>query len=48
MPTLRLLIDPPATGAWNMAVDEAILEAVGSREVLPTLRVYAWDPPCLS
>jgi lipoate-protein ligase A len=31
-----------------MAVDEAILEAVGRGEVLPTLRLYAWDPPCLS
>lgn len=31
-----------------MAVDEAILEAVGEQAVLPTLRLYAWDPPCLS
>jgi lipoate-protein ligase A len=44
----RLLLTPPARGAWNMAVDEAILEAVGHRDSLPTLRLYAWDPPCLS
>lgn len=31
-----------------MAVDEAILEAVGSQSALPTLRLYAWEPPCLS
>lgn len=31
-----------------MAVDEAILEAVGREEVLPTLRLYRWEPPCLS
>ena len=31
-----------------MAVDEAILESVGRHEALPTLRLYAWDPPCLS
>ena len=31
-----------------MAVDEAILEAVGSGTSLPTLRLYAWQPPCLS
>lgn len=31
-----------------MAVDEAILEAVGRSESLPTLRLYAWDPACLS
>jgi lipoate-protein ligase A len=44
----RLLITPPSPGAWNMAVDEAILEAVDQEAVLPTLRFYAWEPPCLS
>jgi len=44
----RLLQTPEASGAWNMAVDEAILEAASRREVLPTLRLYAWNPPCLS
>ncbi len=48
MDTWRLLITPPARGAWNMAVDEAILEAAGRGEALATLRLYAWDPPCLS
>jgi lipoyl(octanoyl) transferase len=48
MDAWRLLITPPARGAWNMAVDEAILEAVGRSEALATLRLYAWDPPCLS
>ena len=46
--TWRLLITPPAHGAWNMAVDEAILEHIGRGESIPTLRLYAWDPPCLS
>ena len=46
--TWRLLLSPPASGAWNMAVDEAILENVVSGDSLPTLRLYAWDPPCLS
>ncbi len=44
----RLLIDSPADGATNMAVDEAILEAVGEKRQLPTLRLYAWEPVCLS
>jgi lipoate-protein ligase A len=44
----RLVITPPAPGAWNMAVDEAILAAIGQNLVLPTLRLYAWDPACLS
>ena len=46
--TWRLLITPPARGAWNMAVDEAILETAGRGESLPTLRLYAWKPACLS
>lgn len=44
----RLVCTAPAAGAWNMAVDEAILESVGRGASLPTLRLYAWDPPCLS
>jgi len=44
----RLLHTSPARGAWNMAVDESILEHIGRRESQPTLRLYAWDPACLS
>ncbi|MGA2504052.1 MAG: biotin/lipoate A/B protein ligase family protein [Anaerolineales bacterium] len=44
----RLVSTPAAHGAWNMAVDEAILEAVGQRASPPTLRLYAWEPACLS
>lgn len=44
----RLLITPPARGAWNMAVDEAILEHIGLNDSLPTLRLYRWKPACLS
>jgi lipoate-protein ligase A len=48
MNTWRLLITPPARGAWNMAVDEAILEHIGRGASSPTLRLYAWTPACLS
>ena len=48
MTTWRLLITPPARGAWNMAVDESILEHIGRNESPPTLRLYAWTPACLS
>jgi lipoate-protein ligase A len=48
MTTWRLIQTPTAQGAWNMAVDEAILESVLRSDSLPTLRLYAWDPPCLS
>lgn len=44
----RLLRAPPARGAWNMALDEAILETAGRGDEPPTLRLYAWFPPCLS
>lgn len=44
----RLLHTPPSTGAWNMAVDESILEHIHRRESKPTLRLYSWNPPCLS
>jgi lipoate-protein ligase A len=46
--TWRLLITPPARGAWNMAADESILEHIGRGESPSTLRLYAWQPPCLS
>jgi lipoyl(octanoyl) transferase len=46
--TWRLIQTSPDRGAWNMAVDEAILHSTGRRESLPTLRLYAWEPACLS
>jgi lipoate-protein ligase A len=44
----RLLIDGPAGGAWNMAVDEVLLDGVASGAAPPTLRFYQWRPACLS
>ncbi len=44
----RLLVTPASHGAWNMAIDEALLEAVGQDQSLPCLRLYSWTPPCLS
>jgi lipoate-protein ligase A len=46
--TWRLVTTPPDTGPWNMAVDEAILESVGLGNQPSTLRLYSWEPPCLS
>jgi lipoate-protein ligase A len=46
--TWRLIKTAPARGAWNMAVDEALLEGMTSSGALPVLRLYAWEPPCLS
>ena len=45
----RLILNTkPAPGSWNMAIDEAILELMDSGKISPTLRLYAWNPPCLS
>ena len=44
----RLLVDPPASGAWNMAVDEVLLDGIVAGTAPPTLRFYSWAPPCLS
>jgi lipoate-protein ligase A len=46
--TWRLLLSPFADGAINMAVDEAILNAIAEGKSLPTLRFFGWTPPCLS
>lgn len=46
--TWRLLNTASADGATNMAIDEAILTAVAEGRSLPTLRFFAWEPPCLS
>ena len=46
--TWHLIVDPAGRpGADNMALDQALLEeADGSGRAF--LRLYAWDPPCLS
>lgn len=44
----RFIPSPPAPGAWNMAVDEAILEGVIRGSSSPALRLYAWVPACVS
>ena len=41
------MIDERAWGAWQMAVDEALLESAAERGV-PTLRFYQWSEPTLS
>lgn len=43
---IRLLIDGPASGAWNMAVDEALLLSAQGGQA--TLRFYQWSPATLS
>lgn len=46
--TWRLILHGAQDGATNMAIDEAILSAVVEGSSPPTLRFYAWSPPCLS
>ncbi len=47
MQQARLIIDPPSTGSWNMAVDQAILETADETGLV-TLRFYQWSHPTLS
>lgn len=47
MADCHLILDPPCAGAWNMAVDEALLENVGRGDGW-TLRFYGWSEPTLS
>jgi lipoate-protein ligase A len=45
--SFSLIVDPPGDGAWNMAVDESLLEAAAG-EGRCTLRFYQWAEPTLS
>ena len=47
MTPCRLLLDPPAAGAWNMAVDEVLLEWSAEYNGC-CLRMYRWSEPTLS
>lgn len=47
MPVCRLLIDEPADGAWNMAVDEVLLMRAAQLGEW-TLRFYGWREATLS
>jgi lipoate---protein ligase len=48
MKQVRLLLTDYNKGAWNMAVDEAVLESVSLEKQLPTLRFYGWLPRCVT
>src|SRR4051794_22517252 len=43
----RLIVDSPADGAWNMALDEALLIDAETSGVA-SLRFYSWREPTLS
>ncbi|MEQ8791867.1 MAG: lipoate--protein ligase family protein [Pirellulaceae bacterium] len=44
---MRLIVDEPAPGPWNMAVDAALLASAEEAE-RPTLRFYGWSSATLS
>lgn len=43
----RLIIDPPASGPWNMSVDQVLLQTA-EESGLATLRIYFWEPATVS
>ena len=46
--SFRLILDEPGDGRLNMAVDEALMESVGSGQTPATVRLYGFTPPTLS
>ena len=44
----RLLDSGASSGARNMALDEAILAELEAGRSPPTVRVYGWNPPCIT
>lgn len=48
MSVWRLILGGPAEGAWNMALDRALLDAHGAGEAPATLRLYGWNRPTVS
>jgi lipoyl(octanoyl) transferase len=47
-PSWRLLSTPPASGARNMALDQALLDYASRAGFIPTMRFYRWSPAALS
>lgn len=43
MNRFRLIVDPPLSGAVNMAKDHAILHGLSLKGSFPTLRLFRWD-----
>ena len=41
------MLDVPSAGAWNMSVDQALLESVEATGI-PVIRIYRWAPATLS
>lgn len=48
MKFIRFIIQDPCHAFYNMALDEAISEAVRQKTSPPTLRLYQWNRPSLS
>jgi lipoate-protein ligase A len=46
--TWRFIVHEEGRAAWNMAVDEAILDAIAEGIAPPTLRLYRWEKPAIS
>lgn len=46
--TWRFINSGPCSPAYNMALDEALLNWHSEGKIPPTIRFYTWDPPTLS
>jgi lipoate-protein ligase A len=48
MPPWRYIDSGKNSGAYNMAVDEELLDRAQAGESTPVLRLYTWNPPAVS
>lgn len=48
MPAWRLLKNPRLSGSANMELDLRLFNDYESGLIPPTLRIYSWDPKCIS
>ena len=48
MENWRLIRSPFQNGSMNMAIDEALMLSTLKHQTPPVLRLYGWDPACLS
>jgi lipoyl(octanoyl) transferase len=46
--TVRLVVDGPATGQRNMAIDEALLRGMDDPSAVPVIRLYTFAPTTFS
>ncbi len=45
---IRLIVDPPRRGSFNMAIDEYLMQSAPEQSHEATLRFYSWESLCVT